>query len=95
MCSLIQWKQIYSMIPTESVLWFLSDFSVESESEVPHEDEQTVTVTHSSAVLKGALSSLSKNLSMKANSLPENPARRNYLITMHVWLTGSVWLLIY
>lgn len=68
----------------ESVLWFLSDFSVESESEVPHEDEQTVTVTHSSAVLKGALSSLSKNLSMKANSLPENPARRNYLITMHV-----------
>lgn len=41
--------------------------SVCAAGESEREDEQTVTVTHSSAVLKGALSSLSKNLLMKAN----------------------------
>lgn len=62
----------------------------ENESEMLHENEQTVTVTHSSAVLKGAVSSFSKKTLMKANCLSENTAGENYLITMQVWLADSV-----
>lgn len=87
--NLMHSKQIYSMLPLSQycgcvLIWLVDG---EREREVPHEDEQTVTVTHSSAVLKGALSSFSNNLLMKANCLSENPARGNYLISIQVWLT--------
>lgn len=61
-------SSVFGVSSPEPVPWvFLSDW--ENKREIPHEDEQTVTVTHSSAVLKGALSSFSKNLLMKANCL--------------------------
>lgn len=44
--------------------------------ETLHENEQTATVTHSTGVLKGALSSLLMDLLMKADCLSENPCKR-------------------
>ena len=57
---------------------------VDGEREARHEDEQTVTVTHSSAALKGVLSGFSENPLMKANCMPENSGGGNYLITVQV-----------
>lgn len=55
----------------EPVLWvFILLVDGKSKREILCEDEQTVTVTHSSAILKGALSSFSRNLSMKTNCKP-------------------------